>query len=156
MMTTLQNRVSALFADPLQTVLEELKPEFHSNRAAAPTKLTPMSVWEDEGTVFVEMDLPGVSLEDIEVAVHKGQLTIRGRRKMPAARAAFVYQERFFGEFQRSVLLDDSIDPASIEAHLHDGVLRVRLAKKPEAQRQRITVNYGQAGDTKRLESNSA
>jgi HSP20 family protein len=156
MMTTLHNRLSALFADPLQTVLSEIQPEFawngHSNGAAL-RKIAPLSLWEDAQAVYLEMDVPGVALEDLDVAIHKGRLTIKGQRQATVPPPEFSYQERHFGEFERSVMLDDWVDPNSIEATLEDGVLRLKLAKRPEAQRQQITVKSGNGPDVKRIET---
>lgn len=156
MMTTLNNRVSALFADPLQTVLSEIQPEFtwngHGNGAAL-TKMAPLSLWEDAQAVNLEMDVPGIALEDLDVAIHKGRLTIKGRRKAAAPAPDFTYQERYFGEFERSVMLNEWVDPTSIEATLRDGVLRLKLSKKPEAQRQKIAISYGDGADAKRIET---
>jgi HSP20 family protein len=89
----------------------------------------------------------------LDVSVHKGRLTIKGQRKLATPGPEFAYQERFFGEFERSVLLDEWVDPNSIEASLRDGVLSLKLAKKPEAQRQPIAVSYGRGPDVKRIET---
>lgn len=158
MMTTLHNRVSALFADPLQTVLSEIQPEFAWNgngngNGAALRKIAPLSLWEDAQAVYLEMDVPGIALEDLDVAIHKGRLTIKGQRKAAAPAAEFSYQERYFGEFERSVMLDEWVDPTSIEATLRDGVLHLKLFKKPEAQRQKIAINYRDGADVKRIET---
>jgi HSP20 family protein len=154
MMTTLPNRVSALFADPLQTVFGDVPLDFSwTANGTFLRRVAPLSLWEDGEAVYIEMDVPGIALEDLDVAVHKGRLTIKGQRKVPAASAEFTYQERFFGEFERSVMLDEGVDCSSIEAHLRDGVLRLRLAKKPEAQRQRIAVHYGNGAEARRIES---
>ncbi len=152
MMTTLHNRVSALFADPLQTVFSELQPEFswHGNGAPLP-KIGPLSLWEDGQSVYLEMDVPGIALEDLDVSIHKGRLTIKGQRKCATPECS--YQERYFGEFERSVMLDEWVDPNSIEAKLRDGVLSLKLARKPEAQRQKIAIRYSEGDDVKRIET---
>jgi HSP20 family protein len=152
MMTTLNNRVSALFADPLQTVLSELQPEFAWGRnGAAMRTIAPLSLWEDAQAIYLEMDVPGIALEDLDVAIHKGRLTIKAQRK-PSARE-FYHQERYFGEFERSVQLDEWVDPTSVEATLRAGVLYLKLSKKPEAQRQKIAIKYSDSGDMKRIET---
>lgn len=156
MMTTLHNRVSALFADPLQAVLSEIQPEFAWNgngNGAALRKMAPLSLWEDAQAVYLEMDVPGIALEDLDVAIHKGRLTIKGQRKVADPAPEYAYQERYFGEFERSVMLNEWVDPTSIEATLRDGVLHLKLSKKPEAQRQKIAINYCEGSDAKRIET---
>ena len=158
MMTTLQNRVSALFADPLQTVLSEIQPGFLWNGSgpeATVHKMAPLSLWEDAQSVYLEMDVPGIAIEDLDVAFHKGRLTIKGQRKAADPAPDFTYQERRFGEFERSVMLADWVDPSSIDATLRNGVLHVKLSKKPEAQRQKIAINYCDGNDVKRIESSN-
>ena len=154
MMTTLPNRVSALFADPLQTVFSQLQSEFAANgNGSVLRKVAPLSLWEDPQAVYLEMDVPGIALEDLDVAIHKGRLTIKGHRKAAAPAPEFSYQERFFGEFERTVMLDEWVDSTSIEATLRDGVLQLKLSKKPEAQRQKIAINYCDGADAKRIET---
>jgi HSP20 family protein len=156
MMTTLPNRVSALFADPLQTVLSQLQPEFASDgNGSALRKIAPLSLWEDAQAVYLEMDVPGIALEDLDVTIHKGRLSIKGLRKSATPAPEFSYQERFFGEFERAVMLNEWVDPTTIEATLRDGVLRVKLSKKPEAQRQKIAINYCDGADAKRIEASN-
>lgn len=154
MMTTLPNRVSALFADPLQAVFSELRPEFASNgNGTSLRKIAPLSLWEDAQAVYLEMDVPGIAQEDLDVAIHKGRLTIKGQRRTSGPAPEFSYQERYFGEFERSVMLDEWVDPTSIEATLRDGVLHLKLSKKPEAQRQKIAITYCDGADGKRIET---
>lgn len=150
MLTTLPNRVSAMFADPIQTVFRELEREFPWSQNGE-RKTAPMSVWDDAAAVYIEMDVPGISLENLDVSVEKGKLTIRGERKAPERSPEYLHEERFFGQFERGIMLSEWVDPATVEATLHDGVLCLKLAKRPEAQPQKIAIR----SDSKRLEASS-
>lgn len=150
MMTTLNNRVSALFADPLQAVLNDVAPWNAIAHSAG--KLAPLSIWEDDEAIYVETDLPGVSTDDLQLDIEKSCLTIKGTRKAPERPAR--YDERCFGGFERKIQLEDWIEPESIEANFSDGVLQVRLAKKPVAKRQAIPINRP-SSNAVRLESES-
>ena len=153
MMTTLPNRVSALFADPLQTVFSEMNSTAPWNRdKELPRTIAPLCLWEDANAFFVEMDVPGLNEEDLDISIHKGHLTIKGVRKAAPQSTGSCYHERQFGEFERSVLIDEWVDPKSVEATLQDGVLRLKFAKKPESQHQRIAINHGANGRSKRIE----
>lgn len=155
-MTTLQNRVSALLADPFQTVFNEFQPGavWNGNGSrSSPQKVAPFSVWEDGQSFHLTMDVPGIALEDLDVSINKGRLTIKGQRKFPDPSPDFSYREQFFGEFERTIMLQEWLDPASIEATLQHGVLHLTLAKKPEAQRQKIAINYCDGSDVKRIET---
>jgi HSP20 family protein len=97
------------------------------------------------------MDVPGVALEDLDVSVEKGKLTIRGQRKAPDRSPGYLHEERSFGQFERSIMLNEWVDSSNVEANLHDGVLCLKLAKRPEAQPQKIAIR----NDSKRLEASS-
>lgn len=109
--------------------------------SAAP--MAPLAAWEDEHQFFVEVDLPGLRPENVDVTIEKGKLFIRGERA-PAGSAAR-HDERVYGRFERIVALADTIDPSRIEASLRDGVLRLTLNKRPEVLPQKVTVKYDAA-----------
>lgn len=155
MLTTLPNRVSALFADPFNTVFRNLDRDFSAHYGAnspAQRKVAPLSLWSDADVVHLELDVPGIALADLSVSVENGILSIRGTRKAIEHQSEPIHEERFFGEFERNVSLNDSVDPSTIEATLRDGVLHLKLSKKREAQRQQVTINYCDSSSGKRLE----
>lgn len=155
MMTTLHNRVPALFADPLRSVLREFDRDFGWNGEANGTtvqKLAPMSLWEDDGSIYIEMDVPGLKIEDLDVTIEKGKLRIYGQRPAADRPGGTYHEERNFGQFERYVALSDWVDPNSIDASLHHGVLCIKFAKRPEQQRQKVTINGGDPA-VKKIES---
>jgi HSP20 family protein len=103
----------------------------------------PISVWEDGNHVYVEAELPGVSKDDLELTVLNGQLHLAAVRKLPEEQRQYWHNERRFGRFERVIYLSETIDPDTIQAELHDGILCVTLSKKPEAQPKRISVKAG-------------
>jgi HSP20 family protein len=110
-------------------------------------------VWDDASAIYIQIDVPGIALEDLDVQVEKGKLTIRGERKTPDRNSEYLHEERCFGQFERNIMLNDSVDPATVEANLHNGVLCLKIAKRPEAQAQKIAIRSGNGADTKRLEA---
>ena len=156
MMTTRPNRLSALFAAPLHSMFRELDSGTFWNNGesnALLRQIAPVSMWEDGDRVHIQVDVPGFDASNLDVSVHKGQLTIKGERKAGDEAPEYLHQERFFGSFERTVALAEWVDPNSIEANLRDGVLHLQLSKKPEAKCQRIAINYGLDTDAKRIES---
>jgi HSP20 family protein len=145
MLTRLPNRVSALFADPIHSVIRDLDRTLARNGGyeAGVRKAAPMSVWSDGNAVYVEVDVPGIARDNLDVSLENGQLTIRGQRKASERNAENHHEERFFGEFERHVALSDAVDPDSIEAQLRDGVLQIKVSKKTAAQRQKVAIQYG-------------
>jgi HSP20 family protein len=101
-----------------------------------------MNVWQDKANIFVEAELPGMDLNDLEILVTGGdQLIIKGERKPPQVeKATWHRQERGFGSFTRALTLPVPVDPDQVEAHLVIGVLSLRLSKSAAALPKKITV----------------
>jgi HSP20 family protein len=108
----------------------------------------PLSVWEDEAALYVEAEAPGLKAEDIGVSVAEGdQLTIAGTRTPPTAdRGVWLYQERGYGEFTRTIALPVAVDPDAVEARYEAGVLTITLRKAEAAKPRRIAVKPAGAG----------
>lgn len=100
---------------------------------------TPASVWEEDDAYHVQLDVPGVSKDDVEVTFDKGVLSIGVERKTPEKKGNG-YEERSYGKSVREVKLSAQVDPESISAELSDGVLHVSVSKTPEAQPKRIEI----------------
>jgi len=99
----------------------------------------PLSLWSDEEHFHIEVDLPGVKIEDLEVTIHEDLLTLKAQRQMEEGRQ-YAYNGRPFGRFERSLTLPESVDPDSVDARLSAGVLHLTLRKRPEAQVRKIEV----------------
>ncbi len=94
---------------------------------------------EAHGTV-VQVELPGVRGEELEVGLKDRTLIVKGRKRRlerePAARR-FHLMERFIGSFQLTVELPEPADPRSTTAKLEDGILTIRLPRLME-KRHRV------------------
>jgi HSP20 family protein len=100
-----------------------------------------LNTWEDGDAVWVEAELPGLTMADLEVLVSGNELTINGRREIAAPQGASYHRrERAQGAFSRSLALPWVIDANQVEATLRDGVLTVRLPKAESAKPKRIEV----------------
>lgn len=101
-----------------------------------------VDVREDDDHYIVEADVPGFHKEDVEVTFEDGVLSVSGERKREESREGENYHvsERRIGKFQRSFRLPNDVDLTSVEARIHDGVLRVTLAKSEEVKPRRIEV----------------
>lgn len=101
----------------------------------------PIDIYEtDEGLVLLA-DLPGVSLDSLELQVQDNKLTLFGRVKPPVAdEATLRYQEYQVGDYLRSFILSDEVDHERVSATLNNGVLKVWLPKAKKAQARRIQV----------------
>ena len=102
----------------------------------------PLNVWEEGDAAYVEAELPGQDLKDLEIYVTGGnQLTLKGERKQASAdKGVWHRQERNFGQFTRTLTLPFPVDPDKVEARLENGVLRIKLAKHESARPRKIEV----------------
>ena len=100
-----------------------------------------MNLWEDEQALFVEAEVPGVTLNDLEVTVVGNELTVRGeRRDTPTDGAAHHRRERGVGSFSRAIRLPADIDISKVAASMRDGVLTIQMPKAEAAKPRRIEV----------------
>ena len=102
-----------------------------SGRASGPAGRSPLSLdlIEEPGRYVVELDLPGVRLQDLTMAVVGRRLTLSGRREIVRdySGARFRVRERWSGVFSRSVELPGPVDEGRMTATLHEGILRIEL-----------------------------
>jgi len=99
----------------------------------------PVAMWEDDDQIHIEVELPGVSEQDIEVMVHNGKLFIRGERKAEEGRR-YLVNGRSFGQFEQTVTLPEAVNAEGVKATLINGVLGIDLPKSPEAKPRKITL----------------
>jgi HSP20 family protein len=101
-----------------------------------------LNIWQDEGHVYAEAELPGMELNDLEIYVTGGnQLTIKGERKQPKiAKGTWHRQERGLGSFARVVNLPVDVNADRVEARLTNGILNLTLPKSEAAKPRKITV----------------
>jgi HSP20 family protein len=101
-----------------------------------------VDIYEDENMITVQAQLPGVKVEDVHIDVENNVLTISGERKLEREEKREGYHriESSYGSFTRSFVLPESADEEKVEASLSDGVLDVRIPKRPEAAPKRIEV----------------
>jgi HSP20 family protein len=101
-----------------------------------------VNVSEDGDAVLLEMELPGLKLENLEIYVTGGnQISIKGERKADLPEKAIIHrQERGHGSFTRVLTLPAPVDPEKVEARLENGILTIKLNKHETAKPRKITV----------------
>lgn len=136
-----RNRIHGLVPSALSEV-DSLFDTVFGSEGFRPTAglRAPLSVWEADEQYHIELDVPGVAQEDIDLTFDKGSLKISVERKAPEEDRKNWHNERMYGKLTRSVSLPESANPEAIDAELNAGVLHVTVAKIPEAQPKRIKV----------------
>jgi len=85
-----------------------------------------------EDSYEINIELPGVKAEDIDISVQDNSLVVRGEKRVERHETgqSFYFSEREYGTFQRSFRLPPDADHDKVDAQFSDGVLRLRIAKQ--------------------------
>jgi len=128
----LQNRVNSLFRD-----LND-----GDDTGSAASFVPAVDIYEDAQKVVLKLEVPGIDQKDLDVRVENHTLTVKGERKFEAEEKEqnFHRIERRYGSFFRAFTLPSSVDTESVAASYNAGVLKLELAKKPEAQPKQIKI----------------
>ena len=91
----------------------------------------PLEVFDRDGQTVVRLEVPGVAMEDIDISMSDGTLTIKGEKKQEKEVKEENYYccERSYGSFRRTLSVLAGLDTDKISASYDDGVLEVTLPK---------------------------
>lgn len=128
--------------EPFNRLRDDLERVFGAIQPSVPVRFPPLNVWEADGTYFVEAELPGLKLDDLEILIEDGNtLTISGTRPKPIEESrSWHRRERAHGDFKRALVLDHDIDVDAVTAKLIDGLLTVSVPKIESKKSRRIQV----------------
>jgi HSP20 family protein len=112
---------------------------------ADPARATyaPADIEETEDAYIVDLDLPDVRPEDLDIELRGNELRISGEIKERERTGVIRRRERRAGAFEHVVVLPGDVDPESVDATLRDGVLTVRLGKATADRPRHIDVKSG-------------
>ena len=85
-------------------------------------------VVENEKEFIIEMQLPGVKRDDMEIITEKNELTIKAERKCDKD-LKYNRKQMFCGKYEKSFVLPDYVDKENIDAAFVDGILVVNIPK---------------------------
>lgn len=133
----LQNRVNSLFRD------------FNEGESSmtASNFIPAADIYEDEKKIVLKLEVPGIPEKDLDIRVENNTLTVKGERKLEKEEKEenFHRIERRYGSFFRAFTLPTSVETENIDASYENGVLKLELKKKPEAQPKQIKVNINKS-----------
>src|SRR5271156_4404131 len=132
------NRMNRLFR-------ESYSPEGPEEALTTTSFAPPVDIYEDEHTITLKMEVPGIDEKDIDVRIENTTLTVHGERKIEKEEKEenFRRVERQYGSFTRSFTLPTTVDSEKVSANYDKGVLKIALPKKAEAKPKQIKVNIG-------------
>jgi HSP20 family protein len=104
-----------------------------------------VDIYEDEHSIMLKLEVPGINEKDIDVKLENNTLTVRGERNFEKEEKEenFHRIERRYGAFARSFTLPNTVDPENVEASYDNGVLKIKLAKRAEAKPKQIKIGVG-------------
>ena len=113
----------------------------NGDRQATEEFVAPAStVLESADGYTLEVEMPGVSKENLEMWVENNELTILGRRSIPSVEGTLIHRESRPENFRRSFELDPSIDAEKISAKIEQGVVTLTLPKAEQVKPRKIAV----------------
>ena len=111
-----------------------------------------VDIYENKDQISLEVELPGMTKEDIHLTFENNVLTLSGERRFEKKDEEQSYHrvERLYGTFTRSFTLPNTVSGEGITAEYRDGVLRLSLPKKEEVKARRIEI-AGEGTDQKAM-----
>jgi HSP20 family protein len=101
----------------------------------------PLDSWRDGDEYVVSFDLPGVSMDAIDIEVERNVLTVKAERRPTAgAEAKVEISERPLGVFSRRLFLGDTLDAENIKADYDAGVLTLRVPVAEKAKPRKVEI----------------
>jgi HSP20 family protein len=112
------------------------------NQQAFGSFVPAVDVYEDEHSLTLKLEVPGLNEEDINVTLENNTLTVSGERKFEKEEKEenFHRIERRYGSFTRTFRLPNTVDSEKVEAGYDKGVLKITLAKRAEAEPKTIKI----------------
>jgi HSP20 family protein len=132
---SLRQAMDRLFEDSYVRPSRALGP---TSELAAPA----LDVYQTPNELVVKAALPGLKPEDVNIDISGETLTIKGESKaeQEIKKEDYLYQERRYGAFSRSVVLPSGLKPDKAEATMEDGILTLTIPKAEEVKPRAITV----------------
>jgi HSP20 family protein len=122
--------------DPFRE-FEELTEQLRDSRRS---RVMPLDAYRDDDVLHVDLDLPGMRPDSIEVTVEKNVLSVKAERRWKTEGFEIVVSERPTGTFTRQLFLGESLDTDKISASYENGVLRLAIPVAEQAKARRIDV----------------
>jgi HSP20 family protein len=89
----------------------------------------------------LEVEMPGVNKDGLDISVANNELTIIGRRSLPVVEGTLIHRESRAENFRRTFELDPSIDANKIGAKFEHGLVTLTLPKAEHVKPRKITVS---------------
>lgn len=100
-----------------------------------------IDVYQTESEIVIQSAIAGVKPENLDIAIERDILTIKGNREKPFEESGdYFTQECYWGSFSREVVMPVEVDPERVEATMKDGILTIRIPKLLREKLRKIRV----------------
>jgi HSP20 family protein len=128
----------------LHREIDRLFSEFAQGVGQSGAKIIPnIEISETDKAIEVSAEMPGLERKDVEISIEDDTLTIRGEKKIEEDNNKdknVQHSERSYGVFLRVLQLPPGIDPASVQATMSNGVLKITIPKPAKPEPKKIEV----------------
>ncbi len=132
-------------SSPIFGLRREIDRLFEDTFARDGNNWTPaVDIKESDNDIRIDLELPGLRPEDVELTAENGLLTIRGEKhseRKEGDEGRYHVVERSYGTFMRTFTLPHGVDENQIQAEFNDGVLSIRIPKTALPQPKRIQIS---------------
>ena len=127
------------------SLLEDTLNRFFSEPVTTRPWCPAVDISENENALVLSADIPGVKMDDIDIKLEQGTLTLSGSREFKKQEEKGGYHRigRSYGTFHRAFSLPETVDTDKVEAAFDNGVLTITLPKKEVAKPRTIKVAVG-------------
>lgn len=113
-----------------------------ANRRESEKFITPpASILETADAYTLELEMPGVNKDGLEISIEKNELSIIGRRSATTIQGTLLHRESRPHNYRRAFEIDPSIESGKIAARMHQGVVTLTLPKAEKVKPRKIAVS---------------
>ena len=138
-MSALQERMNRLLTD------FRTRAPLGEEEMAQGSWIPAVDIYETKDAIVLNVELPGVTKENISLEVKDSTLTLRGEKKLEkdVKEESYHRMERTYGSFMRAFTLPSTVSHDKVKAKFKDGILEIMLPKAEEAKPKQIRVDVG-------------
>jgi len=100
----------------------------------------PANIFAGENEYLIELEMPGVNKDHIEITIDGNELTIIGRRQSELPEGELYYYESPLADYRRAFELGPDVDTSKISAQMDQGLLKLRLPKSEKSKPRKIQI----------------
>ena len=133
--------------DPLEQFFDSVLPNVfrssvQASNGAPRAHIAHIDVIDRDNEIVIKAEVPGMNKDLLDVQVHGNQVYISGKKEeiQSQEEGKYIYRERRYGEFSRTVQLPVDVDASQTKAAYKEGVLELVLPKAESAKRRKIAV----------------